>query len=60
MKTPPFLQLAAYAQAKNGSVPAFSFAQHGSSIVTYTARRAYQLADRFRRRGIPVVMGRSR
>jgi radical SAM superfamily enzyme YgiQ (UPF0313 family) len=27
------------------------------SIETYTARRAYQIASRFRRRGVPVVMG---
>ena len=27
------------------------------TVETYTARRAYQVADRFRRRGIPVVMG---
>jgi radical SAM superfamily enzyme YgiQ (UPF0313 family) len=27
------------------------------TVETYTARRAYQIADRFRRRGIPVVMG---
>ena len=27
------------------------------TVETYTARRAYQIADRFRRHGIPVVMG---
>jgi len=27
------------------------------SVETYTARRAYQIASRFRRRGVPVVMG---
>lgn len=27
------------------------------TVETFTARRAYELADRFRRRGIPVVMG---
>ncbi len=27
------------------------------TVETYTARRAYQVADRFRRQGIPVVMG---
>ena len=27
------------------------------TVETYTARRAYQVADRFRQRGIPVVMG---
>jgi radical SAM superfamily enzyme YgiQ (UPF0313 family) len=27
------------------------------TVETYTARRAYQIAARFRRRGIPVVMG---
>lgn len=27
------------------------------SIETYTARRAYQIASEFRRRGVPVVMG---
>ncbi|RIX47523.1 MAG: radical SAM protein [Rhodocyclales bacterium GT-UBC] len=27
------------------------------SVETFTARRAYQIADDFRRRGIPVVMG---
>lgn len=27
------------------------------SVETYTARRAYQIAGRFRRRGVPVVMG---
>ena len=27
------------------------------SIETYSAKRAYQIADRFRQRGIPVVMG---
>ena len=27
------------------------------TVETYTARRAYQVADRLRRRGIPVVMG---
>jgi radical SAM superfamily enzyme YgiQ (UPF0313 family) len=29
----------------------------GITAQTYTARRAYQLADGFRRRGLPVVMG---
>jgi len=29
----------------------------GISVQTYTARRAYQLADGFRRRGLQVVMG---
>jgi radical SAM superfamily enzyme YgiQ (UPF0313 family) len=27
------------------------------TVETYTARRAYQIADGFRRRGVPVVMG---
>ena len=27
------------------------------NVETYSARRAYQIADRFRRRGIPVIMG---
>jgi radical SAM superfamily enzyme YgiQ (UPF0313 family) len=27
------------------------------TVETYTARRAYQVADNFRRRGVPVVMG---
>ncbi|MEX0777876.1 MAG: radical SAM protein [Phycisphaeraceae bacterium] len=27
------------------------------SVETYTARRAYQIASQFRRRGVPVVMG---
>lgn len=27
------------------------------TVETYTARRAYQIADRYRRRGTPVVMG---
>src|SRR5262249_53859217 len=27
------------------------------TVETYTARRAYQIASRFRRRGVPVVMG---
>ena len=27
------------------------------TVETYTARRAYQIADRFRERGVPVVMG---
>lgn len=27
------------------------------TVETYTARRAYQIADSFRRRGVPVVMG---
>ena len=26
-------------------------------VETYTARRAYQIASEFRRRGVPVVMG---
>jgi radical SAM superfamily enzyme YgiQ (UPF0313 family) len=29
----------------------------GITVQTYTARRAYQLADGFRRRGLPVVLG---
>lgn len=29
----------------------------GISVETYTARRAYQIADRFRARGVPVVLG---
>ena len=29
----------------------------GITVETYTARRAYQIADRYRARGIPVVMG---
>ena len=27
------------------------------TVETYTARRAYRIADRYRRRGVPVVMG---
>ena len=27
------------------------------SVETYTARRAYQIASEFRKRGVPVVMG---
>ena len=27
------------------------------TVETYTARRAYQIADRFRKRGVPVVLG---
>jgi hypothetical protein len=27
------------------------------SVETYTARRAYQIASEYRRRGVPVVMG---
>ncbi|HEX9924206.1 MAG TPA: cobalamin-dependent protein, partial [Anaerolineae bacterium] len=27
------------------------------TVETYTARRAYQIAQQFRRRGVPVVMG---
>jgi radical SAM superfamily enzyme YgiQ (UPF0313 family) len=27
------------------------------TVETYTARRAYQIADRFRQRGVPVVLG---
>src|SRR5205085_8610484 len=29
----------------------------GLTVITGTARRAYELADGFRRRGIPVVLG---
>jgi radical SAM superfamily enzyme YgiQ (UPF0313 family) len=29
----------------------------GLSVETYTARRAYQIASEYRRRGVPVVMG---
>lgn len=29
----------------------------GISVETYTAKRAYQIASEFRRRGVPVVMG---
>ncbi len=29
----------------------------GITVETYTARRAYQIADNFRSRGVPVVMG---
>jgi len=29
----------------------------GMTVITGTARRAYELSDRFRRRGIPVVLG---
>jgi radical SAM superfamily enzyme YgiQ (UPF0313 family) len=29
----------------------------GITVDTYTARRAYQIADRFRSRGVPVVLG---
>lgn len=29
----------------------------GVSVEAFTARRAYQIAGEFRRRGIPVVMG---
>ena len=27
------------------------------NVETYTARRAYAIADRFRRRGVPVILG---
>ena len=27
------------------------------TVETYTARRAYQIADRYRQRGVPVAMG---
>jgi hypothetical protein len=46
IKWAPFLQLAAYAQAKNGSVPAFSFAQHNGALVHYTRRRASEWTGR--------------
>lgn len=36
----PFLQMAAYAQALRGGELAFSFAEHGSSIVSYRRPRA--------------------
>src|SRR5208283_5305806 len=29
----------------------------GITVETYTARRAYEIAAEFRRRGVPVVMG---
>ncbi|MEJ2111904.1 MAG: radical SAM protein [Acidobacteriota bacterium] len=29
----------------------------GITVETFTARRAYQISDRFRRRGVPVVLG---
>src|SRR3972149_3937010 len=29
----------------------------GISVKTFTARRAYQIADEFRRRGVPVILG---
>src|SRR6185295_16655213 len=29
----------------------------GITVKTFTARRAYQIADEFRRRGVPVILG---
>ncbi len=29
----------------------------GISVKTFTARRAYQIADEFRKRGVPVILG---
>lgn len=55
--TPPDIELALYderIEPVNIDAPADLVAM---TVETYTARRAYHLADHFRRRGIPVVMG---
>jgi len=55
--TPPGIDLALFDERVE-EIPA----EHETDLVamtveTYTARRAYQIANTFRRRGIPVVMG---
>jgi radical SAM superfamily enzyme YgiQ (UPF0313 family) len=48
-------------QAIDDRVETINFAEPrdlvGISVQTFTARRAYQIADEFRRRGVPVVLG---
>lgn len=55
--TPPDVQLCFY----DDRVEAIPFDEPtdavGISVETYTARRAYQIASEYRRRGIPVIMG---
>jgi radical SAM superfamily enzyme YgiQ (UPF0313 family) len=55
--TPPHVELALYDER----IEPIDM-QHATDLVamtveTYTARRAYQVADTFRQRGVPVVMG---
>jgi radical SAM superfamily enzyme YgiQ (UPF0313 family) len=55
--TPPEIEVA-LADERLAAVPVEAPADLAAiTVETYTARRAYQLADRFRARGVPVVMG---
>jgi radical SAM superfamily enzyme YgiQ (UPF0313 family) len=55
--TPPDVEL----EALDDRIEEIDYDAHrdlvGISVKTFTARRAYQIADEFRRRGVPVILG---
>jgi radical SAM superfamily enzyme YgiQ (UPF0313 family) len=55
--TPPEVELALYDERVETIPDDISTDLVAMSVETYTARRAYQLADGFRQHNIPVVMG---
>jgi radical SAM superfamily enzyme YgiQ (UPF0313 family) len=55
--TPPHVELALYDERIEPVDMEHSTDLVAMTVETYTARRAYHLADHFRQRGIPVVMG---
>jgi radical SAM superfamily enzyme YgiQ (UPF0313 family) len=55
--TPPDIDVALIDERLEDIPPGLSTDLIAMTVETYTARRAYEIADDFRRRGIPVVMG---
>ena len=55
--TPPGVQTRLFDERVERLPPDATADLAALSVETYTARRAYQIASQFRRRGVPVVMG---
>ena len=55
--TPPDIEVALFDERLEDIPLDHSTDLVAMTVETYTARRAYEIADHFRRRGIPVVMG---
>jgi radical SAM superfamily enzyme YgiQ (UPF0313 family) len=55
--TPPDVEV----EAVDDRIESIDYDSHrdlvGISVKTFTARRAYQIADEFRKRGVPVILG---
>ena len=56
--TPPDFELAFHDERVDTAIPYDDQTDMvGLTVETYTAKRAYQIASRFRARNVPVVMG---